>query len=506
MSSTATDRSSNAAKNFTAALSLQLMTIVLGFVVRGAFARSLGADLVGLHAVLTDLLTMLSMAELGLSTAMAYSYLRPIRSSDAGRLASLDRYYGRLYRNISIGILVLGVTGLPLLKYVVRLDPMPEHLEIYYLILLSNTALSYSCTHLASLVTAHQQAYLIMRHRAWIYFTQVVLQLGTLLVLQSYIAYLLVQVAATLAVNVVIYTLARHFRTRPHSASNHLSAEDKSFTRDLLWSMGVYKATVLAFSASTTILISIIFGTAVVARYAGYAMLIASVTALVNSGFSSATSGVGDAVLSETPERNHELFSGAQTLALLIAPPVTLVFQFAATQFVVLWLGPQFALGRAATLALSVGLYLTMVLQPIWVFREATGMYRRTKRLMLAAAILNIVLAVVLSQILGLVGIFIAPVVARLVTYFSYEPVLLYRLYLGRRPAGYYRSVALNALLVAALGFGAAAVGVQAGSDWVSLVFGTAVVCLVTVAVGLCLYCRSLGFKVLLQVGRSARS
>lgn len=502
----ADNRSATAAKNVGAALGLQLVTVILGFVLRAAFARSLGAEMVGLNAVLADLLALLSMAELGLSTAMAFSYLQPIAAGDSARLASLNHYYRRLYRYISIGIFVLGLAGLPVLRLIVRLDPIPSGLEWYYLLLLTNTALSYSCTHLASLITAYQQGFRIVRGRTLVYLVQVAFQLLALLLLQSYAAYLVVQVLATGLVNLYIIRQARRFQPQASLDPQALSPDDKALVRRLLGSMGVYKAALLAFSASTTLLISVLFGTAVVGAYAGYAMLVASIAGFVNAGFASATTGLGDAMISETPARRAELFGGVQTLAFMIAIPVAIVFQFAATTFVTLWLGPQFALDDGSVAALSVGLYLTIVLQPIWIFREATGMYRRTKWLMLLAAVLNISLAVLLARTVGLAGVFIAPVLARLFSYFAVEPVLLFREHFEERARGYFLPIAGNTALLLGLEAVMVMAGFTPGVGWGPLVLTTSAVLAGSSAITLLLYSRSAGFRVLRQVVRTVRS
>ena len=69
------------------------------------------------------------------------------------------------------------------------------------------------------------------------------------------------------------------------------------------------------------------------------------------------------------------------------------------------------------------------------------------------AAITNIFLACVLGVFFGVSGIIIASVVSRLVTYFWYEPKLLFKQYFDRKANKYYVSYFENILISALCAF-----------------------------------------------------
>ena len=91
---------------------------------------------------------------------------------------------------------------------------------------------------------------------------------------------------------------------------------------------------------------------------------------------------------------------------------------FLISDFVQLWLGRQYVLSELVLVAVVCNLYFSISLLPIWVFREATGLYRKTKYVMLATAVINLVLSVILGKMIGLAGIIFATAIARLTTYF----------------------------------------------------------------------------------------
>lgn len=61
-------RSEYVAKNVSITLAMQIVKNLLGFVNRTVFVYILGAEYLGVNSLFTDILTVLSFAELGLAT------------------------------------------------------------------------------------------------------------------------------------------------------------------------------------------------------------------------------------------------------------------------------------------------------------------------------------------------------------------------------------------------------------------------------------------------------
>ena len=67
---------------------------------------------------------------------------------------------------------------------------------------------------------------------------------------------------------------------------------------------------------------------------------------------------------------------------------------------------------------------------------------------MLVTAILNIILSILLGKIYGVAGIVIATALSRLLTYFWYEPKLLFEIYFEKKSLGYYIDAFFNIMLM----------------------------------------------------------
>ena len=73
--------------------SILIVRSILLFVVRIVFVKTLGKSLLGLDSLLTNLLVVLSITDLGISTAINYSLYKPIHDKDYKKVSALMSFY-----------------------------------------------------------------------------------------------------------------------------------------------------------------------------------------------------------------------------------------------------------------------------------------------------------------------------------------------------------------------------------------------------------------------------
>ena len=126
-------------------------------------------------------------------------------------------------------------------------------------------------------------------------------------------------------------------------------------------------------------------------------------------------------------------------------------------------------------------MYLSCTLNPIFSFREATGLFRKTKHMIFAGAIVNIILSLLLGRVMGVAGVVFASLIAMVVTYVWYEPVVLYREHFESNPFVYYNKHLINFVKLVSIVFvGTILVDWIQSESWMML-FVKAFVCFVTV-------------------------
>ena len=193
-------RVQSAAKNIAFGQIGNFITQILGFILRTVFIAHLGDTLNGINALYTGILSVLSMAELGVGTALNYSLYKPVADKNYEKIKSYMLLYKQAYRIIGLVIAGIGLAISPLLPYLVK---QPEgvsvrDLTLYYFIFLFNTVSSYFVAYKYSLVNAEQKNYIQTNVITITKMITVSLQIVVILTTANFYFYLLTAAAVEL--------------------------------------------------------------------------------------------------------------------------------------------------------------------------------------------------------------------------------------------------------------------------------------------------------------------
>ena len=114
-------RISKTIKNSEYAIISKLIETLLAFFLRTIFIRCLSTVYLGLNGVFTNILTVLSLMDLGLGSAIAFSLYRPLADGNRPKTVALMDLYRKFYRNIGILICVIGFCLTPFLELIITL-------------------------------------------------------------------------------------------------------------------------------------------------------------------------------------------------------------------------------------------------------------------------------------------------------------------------------------------------------------------------------------------------
>ena len=114
------NRTKNAARNMVMGFINKIIVLLLPFLVRTAFIYSLGAEYLGLNSLFSSILSVLSVAELGFSSAVVFSMYEPIAKNQQAKICALLNYYRSIYRVIGTVVLIGGVVLMPFLPRLIN--------------------------------------------------------------------------------------------------------------------------------------------------------------------------------------------------------------------------------------------------------------------------------------------------------------------------------------------------------------------------------------------------
>ena len=151
-----TSRTEHSVRNTTIAFAAQSAAILMGFVTRVVFTRTLSEGYVGINGLFTDILNILSLSELGVGTAITYALYGPIAQKDIQKQQVLMRLFKNFYRLTAAVVLIVGLMLIPFLDVLMKDRPDVDHLILIYLLYLLNSVVSYLLIYKKTLRDAYQ--------------------------------------------------------------------------------------------------------------------------------------------------------------------------------------------------------------------------------------------------------------------------------------------------------------------------------------------------------------
>ncbi len=448
-------RVQSAAKNIVFGQAGNFITQILNFVLRTVFIRHLGDTLNGVNGLYTSILSVLSMAELGIGTAMNYSLYRPVAQGNIEKVKSYMLLYKKAYRVIGVVIAAAGLAVSPFLPYLVR---QPEgvgtrDLTLYYFIFLFNTVSTYFVAYKYSLVNAEQKNYIQTNILTATKMITVSLQIIVILTTGNYYVYLLTAAAVELLQKIFVSNyLDRRYPYLKEKQVERLSKEETGEIVTKTKALVCHKVGDVARLQTDSMIISGFINVTVSGFVDNYNLVLNSIANVVNIIFNSVLSSFGNLFATESREKQYQIFKVYRFAACWIYGFTAIGFSILLTPFVQIWQGSERTLAFSVVICILIDYYLKGDRIVLSNFKTAAGVFEQDKYLALIQGVVNLIISVALVQKIGLMGVYIGTIVSGLIANVT-KPVIIYRVILDQPVKGYFVD-SLKYIVVIAANFG----------------------------------------------------
>lgn len=440
--------------NIAAGLGGYALSVILSLINRMVFTRCLPPAYLGISGLFSNILSMLSLAELGVSGAIVYALYKPLAQNDEEKIASLVQVFGKAYRTIGLVIGGLGLCVLPFLDLLIGEQPeISESIHLIYVFFLFNTASSYFFTYRSTLLVAAQKYYLVTGLNYLILCVQEVLQAVFLFLTKNYIGYLLIQTGFSLLYYVWISNIA--VKQYPYIKGTNikpLDAEEKKRILKDVQDLMLYKVSGVLVNGTDNIIITYFKGLATTGLASNYTLLTNTLNSLLNQVFNGIGASVGNHIVTESDEKKFEMYSFLNMVNFWLFGWAALGIYFCASDLVILLFGEKYVLPDNIPLIMAVSFYISGVTNVIGTYKHTMGLFHYGRFTQLFTALLNITFSILLGKCWGLFGILFATVIARACTHLWYTPYVVYKYGFKRNPMEYFKGYLkyLIILLIAA--------------------------------------------------------
>ncbi|WP_127848322.1 lipopolysaccharide biosynthesis protein [Lacticaseibacillus hulanensis] len=471
-------------RNATSGAVMQVLKIVINFLVRTLFIRTLGESALGLNGLFTNMLNLLSLTELGFGAAIVTHMYKPLAHGDDNRVLVLMRIYKTIYLSVGFILMLIGsilMVGIPIIT---RSYHGPLNVQVIFALYLANVVLSYLLGYKTSVLNADQRSYVVNNSYSMMFLIQSFLQAVILLFFKNFYLYLIIAIFGTVFQNVYVRVYVGKRYPFLKRISGFASRQDIMSVTDYVKPLLVYQVSGVVNNSTDSIVISQFLSVAVVGRYSNYMMVVAALSSLMNSIVSGITSTIGN-VASTKPERLFGSFKKMFNMIAVISLFVALCLSALLSPFVTIWLGSKYVFDWKVSAMFSLTLYVNLMGLAGMVFREATGSFVYRQYLPVVSVIINLAFSMLLVNVVGVGGVLVGTVVSRLATYTWNDPNVLFKQHFAKSSGKFLKKLYFEISMVAVLIFTVARVtSVFAYSVGGFLVLGMIVVlCALAVAI-----------------------
>ena len=422
-------RLENSTRNVKAAWLLQLVHILCQFVSRTVIIKVLTIEYVGLSGLFSNVLMMLSLAELGIGEAIIFSMYGPIAKNQKENIQSIMAFYKKVYVSVGAFIMIAGLAITPLIGYFIK--DMPDIPGIYwiYALYVVNSSVSYFFSYKAAFVTANQNnAVVVINEGIW-EVAMVAIQITILFTTKNYIGFMIVGILFVVLRNISISMIAdKKYPILKEKTKAPMPKEIFGQIKKNTGAMVFHKLGTIVVFATDNIILSKFVGLVSVGIYTNYLTITNAVTVFINKFFQAIAASVGNLAVNESVEKQESTFLKVLFMNFwMYTFSCCCLFNLLNPFVEDVWLGEGFLFNQFVVLLIVVKIYFTGMRSATQTFKNAKGLYWQNRYMPIYESIINLVASLILVNYIGVAGVLLGTIISSVTTCVWIEPHVLYK-------------------------------------------------------------------------------
>ncbi len=499
-------RTSNSLRNAGSSMLNQLVTAMLRFACRTVFIHTLGKEYLGISGLYTNVITILSITELGFSTVITHSLYEPLARNDQDAVRALMNYYRKVYRAVGCAVLVLGLVLMPFLPGLMTGITDRVNIYGYYLLYLAQTVASYLLfAYKSALLIADQKKYLVDLAATVCHTLVCMAQIMVLVVLRSFLVYTLLGIAQGIAQNIAAAVMTDRRYPWLREPARPLTDGEKKPLLQGVYAMSLQKLSTAVGTATDNLIISACVSVTAVGLYSNYALIVSTVQSILGNLFRALTASLGNLHATESRQRNALMFRSLNLANSFLVCLCGVCFLTMLRPFITLWAGESYLLPGATVVIIVLNFATNYLQNVVQIYRTATGLFVVGKYRSVVNAALNLGISLVLVRFWGMAGVFLGSIVSRLLTVWWFDGWVICRKGLEISPWGYYGSCVLCIAVMLCASAAACTLLEKLPLSWGSMLLQGGTGCVLTAAVYGLLFGHSEQLRCLLERLRNLR-
>lgn len=337
-------RKKNTYANVLANIVYTLVIMAFTFVNRKVFLTQLNVTYFGLNSLCVDILSMLSLAELGIGQAMVYALYKPFAKNDKPTIKAYLKIYRVMYRYVALTVLGIGIILLFFLPILVKEEVDMKLVYTVFLLYLLNSVVSYLLSYKRSVLFANQQAYKMVYADMIFKVMSIACQIAVLLLTRDMITYVLVVIVFTIGGNVYVNRMVTRkypFLRNLSDAAGISPAQKKDVIKNVK-ALSIHNLGNFCVKNTDNIIISYFLTLGVVGIFSNYMFLVVSIGSIIAKIFDAATASIGNLIVEKDEAKTYSVFNMGFFINFIVALWVTALVCTCMQVLITLWLGEEY--------------------------------------------------------------------------------------------------------------------------------------------------------------------
>ena len=425
--------------NVSIAIITKVILLIFSLLLRRLLINNVGNDVNGLYSLYTSIISFLSIAELGVGTAINFSMYKPIVQGDTKKVAALYNLYKKVYMVIGAIILVVGAALMPALPALAKDYSNSANLYLTFGFMLASVVIDYAYSSKTSLINAHKNNYVTTLIESVCTIFRRVVQLLILIFFRSFELYLVAKIAASL-----LQWLLTEIYTRIKYKNLIITKEkiDEQTKKEVVKNtkaMFLHKISGILVNATDSIIISAFIGVIVLGKYSNYLTIMTAMTSILTLFFTPLTAIIGHLCAEGNLSEKKKYFRFMYFFNFTIGIIFFLGYYAVIDDLIAIMFGADLVMDWTVPLIITINYFIQFMRQTVLLYRDATGSFYYDRWQPVISAVLNIILSLLFVNWFGVVGVIVATIVTNLFVTHLMNPYVLYKYgFDGEKPMKYY--------------------------------------------------------------------
>lgn len=445
-------RQKNSIYNVIGSIGYYIFAIIFNLVNHAVLVRLLGIEYSGINGLFTNVLSLLSVVELGVGNVIIFKLYEPIANNDIEKIKSWLNFYKKCYNIITIVILIIGISISPFIKNIIgNPENIPENIYILYFISLSSVLSSYLVSYKRSILNASQKNYVVSIINIVYLIILNIMQIIILIIFKNYIMYLGLKTICILLSNIYLNFFVNKHYPYVKDSFTPISKKEKKNVIIRIKAIFFEKVSYVVNKGIDNILITKYLGVAIAGYYSNYHLISITLVNILFKAFVSMIPSVGNLLVEKRKNKNYEVFKKMFYLNSYLVGLFSICFFTTINSFITIWVGEKYLLSFDIVMAFSIYIIVDGIRYSIMSFRDGAGICVEDKNNYIIAVIINLFSSILLCKHYGMIGVIFGTALAYIFLDLYSYPRYTFKKLFNQQLITYYK---LNGIFLVKWGFG----------------------------------------------------